>query len=289
MKTFFLRQLSLILLFIVCGHSFFALAQNNGYKLVWSDEFNQDGPLNESDWNYEKGFVRNEEWQWYQPENAICKDGVLVITARSEVKPNPLYEQGSRDWRKSRKNIECTSSSVTTLGKHEFLYGRFEVRARIPAVKGSWPAIWTLGTRYGWPSCGEIDIMEYYHIQGVPHILANVAWGSDHKSAGEWDAQAIAYDHFEKKDTYWSEKFHVWRMDWDAKSIKLYLDDELLNETSLEKTINGKQGEQANPFKNPHYLLLNLAVGGRNGGPVDPDGMPLRYEIDYVRIYQKEK
>ena len=89
-----------------------------------------------------------------------------------------------------------TSSSVTTAGKKEFLYGRFEVRARIPVAKGAWPAIWTLGSNMEWPSCGEIDIMEYYQIKGVPHILANAAWGTDKQWGAKWNSKATPYIHF---------------------------------------------------------------------------------------------
>lgn len=88
---------------------------------------------------------------------------------------------------------------MTTAGKKEFLYGRFEVRARIPVAKGAWPAIWMLGSNMEWPSCGEIDLMEYYHIRGIPHILANAAWGTDKKWTAKWDSRAIPYSHFIKR------------------------------------------------------------------------------------------
>lgn len=267
----------------------YSLAQNN-WQLVWSEEFNTDGALDSSVWNFEQGYTRNEEAQWYQPDNAICKDGLLVIEAREEEnRRNPLYVPGSNDWCEKREFIEYTSSSVTTAGKKEFLYGRFEVKARIPVAKGAWPAIWTLGSGMEWPSCGEIDIMEYYHIKGVPHILANAAWGSDRHWHAKWDSQAIPYSYFTDKDPNWASKFHIWRMDWDEEAIKLYLDDELLNEIPLKDTVNGRIGKGTNPFTRPQYLLLNLAVGGINGGPIDEAALPMKYEIDYVRVYQKEK
>lgn len=265
------------------------LAQDN-WQLVWSDEFNTDGALDSSVWNFEQGYARNEEVQWYQADNAVCKDGCLVIEARKEEnRKNPLYVSGSNDWRKRRELIEYTSSSVTTAGKKEFLYGRFEVKARIPVAKGAWPAIWTLGSGMEWPSCGEIDIMEYYQIKGVPHILANAAWGKDRQWDAQWDSQATPYSHFTDKDPDWASKFHIWRMDWDEEAIKLYLDDELLNEIPLKNTVNGKIGKGTNPFTRPQYLLLNLAIGGINGGPIDEAALPMKYEIDYVRVYQKEK
>ncbi|MEY8685531.1 family 43 glycosylhydrolase [Bacteroides sp. AN502(2024)] len=265
-------------------------AQSDGWRLVWSDEFDTEGRLSPSVWNYEQGYVRNEEEQWYQPDNAICKGGFLVIEARKERdRKNPLFMSGSSDWRQKREFVEYTSSSVTTAGKKEFLYGRFEVRARIPVAKGAWPAIWTLGNGMEWPSCGEIDIMEYYHIKGLPHILANAAWGTDKRWSARWDSKATPYIHFTERDPEWAFKFHIWRMDWDEEAIKLYLDDELLNEISIKNTLNGTIGKRTNPFTKPQYLLLNLAVGGINGGPIDEAALPMKYEIDYVRVYQREK
>ena len=156
-------------------------------------------------------------------------------------------------------------------------------------AKGAWPAIWTLGSGIEWPSCGEIDIMECYHIKGIPHILANAAWGKDRQWDAKWDSQAMPYSYFVDKDPDWASKFHIWRMDWDEEAIKLYLDDELLNEIPLKDTVNGKIAKGTNPFTKPQYLLLNLAVGGINGGPIDEAALPMKYEIDYVRVYQKEK
>ncbi|WP_044165930.1 family 16 glycosylhydrolase, partial [Bacteroides reticulotermitis] len=256
----------------------------------WSDEFNTEGKLDPSVWNFEQGYARNEEAQWYQSDNAYCKDGLLVIEARKEHnRKNPGYVVGSSDWRKGREFVEYSSSSVTTVGKKEFLYGRFEVRARIPVAKGAWPAIWTLGSNMEWPSCGEIDIMEYYQIKGIPHILANAAWGTDRQWHAKWKSRAVPFSHFTDRDSRWASKFHIWRMDWDEEAIKLYLDDELLNEIPLSQTVNGSIGEGSNPFTKPQYLLLNLAIGGINGGPIDNAALPMKYEIDYVRVYQKEK
>lgn len=258
------------------------------YQLVWQDEFDREGAPDRDAWSFEKGFVRNNELQWYQAENAICRDGVLIIIARREKKENPLYEEGSHDWRRAREYAEYTSSSLKTQGKKEFLYGRFVVRAKIPTADGSWPAIWTLGREMEWPSCGEIDLMEYFRVDGVPHILANTAWGSEERWKARWDTSKTPLSHFTAKDPDWTDKFHIWRMDWDETSIRLYLDDELLNETQLSETQNGQLGNLANPFKQPHYLLLNLAIGGQQGGIPDDQAFPLRYEIDYVRVYQRK-
>lgn len=264
-----------------------ATVQAQEYKLVWSEEFEVDGAPNAENWKFEEGFVRNRELQWYQKENAYCKDGLLVIEARSEDRANPLYKQGSRDWRTSRPTVECTSASINTRGCFEFTYGRMEVRARIPVAKGAWPAIWTLGTKMEWPSCGEIDVMEFYRIQGKPVIMANAAWGKDRQWDAHWNSKATPFAHFLEKDPDWASDFHIWRMDWTEEYIRLYLDDELLNEIPLSTTINGMIGNRSNPFKQPHYILLNLAVGGDNGGPVSGASWPMRYEVDYVRVYQK--
>lgn len=259
------------------------------YKLVWSDEFNIDGAPNPEFWSFERGFVRNNELQWYQEENAACKNDVLVIEARKEKKPNPIYSKDRNNWRQNREFIEFTSSSIKTIGKKEFQYGRFEIKAKIPLESGAWPAIWTLGTSMEWPSCGEIDIMEYYRINNVPHILANAACGTETRYNAKWNSKAVPFSRFTAKDKNWGEKFHIWRMEWDENSIKLYLDDELLNEIPLSETINGSLGDFSNPFKQPHYLLLNLAIGGQHGGEPDLSAFPMKYEIDYVRVYQTQQ
>ena len=261
------------------------LAQD--WRLVWSEEFTSDGRPDSTVWNYERGFVRNHEAQWYQAENAFQMDGLLVIEARREHCPNPTYREHARHWGQQRKTIDYTSACLTTQGKYSFLYGRLEVCARIPTAGGSWPAIWTLGSGMEWPSCGEIDVMEYYRINAVPHILANVAWGNDQRYQAVWNSKKIPYAHFTQRDPDWAQRFHVWRMDWDETVIRLYLDDELLNEVPLSTTVNGSIGRNSNPFHRPQYILLNLALGGDNGGIIDDAAFPMRYEIDYVRVYQK--
>lgn len=259
------------------------------YKLVWSDEFDYEGTPDETKWDFENGFERNLELQWYQKENARCENGLLVIEARQEHKPNPRYKPGSTNWKESREFIECTSSSLKTSGRMDMLYGRLEVRARIPVGKGSWPAIWLLGTGLPWPDCGEIDVMEFYRWQGTSSILANLCWRSPDPSEHSWITRA--YPLTEWTDSYpeWPTEFHVWRMDWDEDFIRIYLDDRLLNETDLSGTVNRSGRFQGlNPFTKPHYLLINLAIGGTGGRETKPEAFPLRYEIDYVRIYSKQ-
>lgn len=262
-------------------------ASPDGYKLIWSDEFNAEGKVSKDNWNYEYGFVRNHELQWYQEDNANIKDGILTIEAREDNKQNPLYKEGSKDWKQMRPSITCTSSSINTRGKFSFKYGRLECRARIPVGYGSWPAIWLLGNELPWPSNGEIDVMEYYRSNGVPSILANACWASDKPYSPIWNSKVTPLSHFTERDPFWATKFHVWRMDWEEDYIKIYLDDELLNEIDITQTTN-KSKDGINPFHAPQYILLNLAVGGDNGGKVSADGYPLRYDIDYVRVYQKK-
>jgi beta-glucanase (GH16 family) len=260
-----------------------------GYRLVWSDEFAGDGALDPASWGYESGFVRNRELQWYQRDNAVRAGGLLVIEGRREHRPNPRWvapsdtsdESRARMARRPWANRECidyTSASVNTRGRHAWLYGRFEMRARIDVRTGSWPAFWLLGTRGPWPANGEIDVMEFYD----DTLLFNVAWAG--ASAPVWNARKIPLS---RMPADWPTRFHVWRMDWDERAIRLFVDDTLVNEQDLSATINvPRAGAPANPFHSPMYLLLNQAIGGQHGGDPAKTTLPLRYEIDWVRVYQ---
>ena len=251
------------------------------YKLVWADEFDKDGRPDPKKWTYETGFVRNRELQWYQPDNAFCRDGMLIIEGRRESKVNPSYDSAARDSGKKREHAQYTSASLITKGLHSWQYGRFEMRGRIDTRPGLWPAFWTLGVEGRWPHNGEIDIMEYY--RGM--LLANVAWGGKDLWKAIWDDTRTPIADLGGSD--WAKEFHIWRMDWDQDSIELYMDNRLLNSTRLSDTIN-QDAEGKNPFHQPHYILLNLAIGGTNGG--DPSGtqFPSRFEVDYVRVFQRE-
>ena len=253
-----------------------------GKSLVWHDEFNIDGKPDTAIWKYENAFVRNKELQWYQPENATCLKGLLVIEARREQIKNPEYVAGSNNWKLGREYAEYTSASIQTRGKKQWQYGTYEIRARIDTSKGSWPAIWTLGSNDGWPSGGEIDIMEFYRKNNIPIILANVAWSGSQRGVAKWHTEFKPLQSFLSIDPDWPKKFHVWRMDWDSTSIKTYLDDLLLNTTFLNETVNP---DGKNPFLQPHYVLLNLAVGSSGGDPSE-SLFPIKYEVDYVRVYQ---
>ena len=264
------------------------------YALVWQEEFDYVGEPDPAKWTYEQGFVRNQEWQWYQPQNAYVRDGMLTIVAREEHFANPTFNPQSNYWGCKRDSVHCTSACVITNDRQTFLYGRIEVCARIPATPGTWPAIWLLGAqrnlpqaeRRPWPYCGEVDIMEYYPVNGKPHIHANACWGGKDGNS-VWDSKAtpMVERQGSRGESQWASQFHVWTMDWDEDWIRIYLDDELLNEIDLSQTINGRYGEE-NPFHKPMYLLLNLAMGS-TGGQVDMQTLPARYDIDYVRYYQK--
>jgi beta-glucanase (GH16 family) len=257
-------------------------AKVNGMKLVWSDEFNNTGKPDPANWIYENGFVRNQELQWYQPDNANCTGGVLIIEGRREKVPNPGYVAGSRDWKISREYAEYTSACIKTRGLKQWQFGRFEMRARIDTACGSWPAFWTLGTLQPWPYCGEIDIMEFFRNKTGPIMLANFAWGTEKRGIAKWDDIKMPLIQVVGNDIQWAKKFHLWQMDWDKDSIKLYLDGRLMNSISVSETINP---DGYNPFLQPHYILINQAIGA-NGG--DPSATPssFKYEVDWVRVYQ---
>ena len=278
---------------------------SDSLTLVWHDEFDYTGAPDSTRWQFEHGFVRNQELQWYQPQNARVIDGVLQIIARRERVANPHFKAISTNWKRNREAAEFTSACLESRDRFSFRYGRLEVRARIPVASGAWPAIWTLGNRWGWPACGEIDVMEFYRVppasmgihhttaskeRSLPIILANACWqGNEGRDA--WNTTRTPLSHFTDRDPAWVQKFHVWRMDWTPKTICLYLDDELLNEIPTAQADNGGgDHHNENPFRNDiegfgHYILLNLAVGSSGGTP-DLTAVPLVYEVDYVRVYR---
>ena len=264
------------------------IATSSDYKLIWADEFNRDGNVDPKDWIYETGFVRNKELQWYQPTNVICKGGKLIIEARREKLHNPNFDPKApaEEWRKTREFAEYTSGAIETKGKHRWTYGRFECRAKIDIRSGSWPAFWTVGEAREWPRNGELDIMEFYS----KTLLANAAWGTERQYVAKWDDTKVPIAKVAQRAGYvspeaWEKDFHIWIMVWEPDMIRMYVDDFLMNAIDLKTTINASP-DHANPFHEPHHILLNLAIGAAGGDPSTTQ-FPIRQEVDWVRIYQK--
>jgi beta-glucanase (GH16 family) len=246
------------------------------WKLAWSDEFDTDGPPNPANWGFEQGFVRNQELQWYQPDNASVAGGILTIAAQRQQVANPNYSPGSSDWKLNRQAADYTSSSLTTSGKQSFLYGRFETCAQIDTRQGSWPAFWILGDGQPWPQSGEVDIMEYYE-DGVRANVCKPSGGNCNWSG------SVRQSLSSLGGSTWSSAFHLWAMEWDSQNIKLYLDDKLVYPFSVASASSGG----TNPYVgNPFYILINLAVGANGGDPTSTT-FPIHYRVDYVRVYQQ--
>jgi beta-glucanase (GH16 family) len=255
-----------------------------GWKLVWSDEFDKPGPPDPAKWEYEEGFVRNNEQQFYtrgRTENARIEDGLLIIEARKEQFRNPGFDsnvQGQSRTRRNREFAEYTSASLTTRGKASWTYGRIEVRAKLPSGRGTWPAIWTLGTNRpaGWPACGEIDIMEFVGFDpGVVHANIHTRKYNHVQKTGKGSQITIP-------DA--SEAFHVYALEWDADQLTFFVDGK-----KYFTYQNEGSGADAWPYDKDQYLILNLAIGGAWGGQkgIDEACFPQRYYIDYVRVYQR--
>lgn len=255
------------------------------WKLVWSDEFDKPGLPDSTKWQYEEGFLRNNEAQYYtrgRPENARVENGMLVIEARKERFDNPRYQAGAAETTRrgrGRPFADYTSASLTTRGKASWTYGRIEVRAKLPPGRGTWPAIWMLGTntaQVGWPACGEIDIMEFVGFDpGVIHANIHTRQYNHVKKTGKGSQISIP-------DA--CATFHVYALEWDARHMDFFVDDK-----KYFTYANDGTGPDAWPYDKDQFLILNLAIGGAWGGAkgIDETCFPQRYYIDYVRVYQK--
>ncbi|NDV44209.1 glycoside hydrolase family 16 protein [Flagellimonas sediminis] len=244
--------------------------------LVFSDEFEYEGSPDTQKWHHQvippnNGSWHNNELQHYtdRPENSFASNGTLKIHAIKE------------EYTASGSTKAYTSARLNS--KYAFTYGRVEVRAKLPGSAGTWPAIWTLGANVnetgnyfgdqygsvGWPLCGEIDIMEQTGWD-KNSIISHFHWGDlntqEYKDTGGETAVSNA-----------STEFHIYSLEWDASSMKAYVDDTLVFElpNSSDK-----------PYNHAHYLLLNIAMGGNLGGEVPANFTQDTFEIDYVRIYQ---
>ena len=252
------------------------------YDLVWNDEFNYNGKPLDSRWHLQYKPIlgwgwANDEKQHYttRRDNSYVSNGTLKIVAKRE---NYSYNGTNKQYTSARLN-----------SKFDMKYGRIDVRAKLPSKGGTWPAIWTLGTNVnelgnyhgsadgsvGWPRCGEIDIMEQRGYN-KHEILGTFHWGAtspphDYGSYGE----TKSISQLGISDV--TSNFHLYSLIWSAAELKIYVDNKFLVSLSNGATV---------PFDNPHYLILNVAMGGTLGGDIpasfDEDVM----EIDYVRFYQ---
>ncbi len=244
---------------LFCLLAFVSCKSQPDWKLVWSDEFNYSGLPDSSNWQNEVGFIRNHELQYYtknRMDNAIVKDGNLMIIARKEACDSAQY----------------TSASINTDGKHSWTYGKIEARIKLPEGQGLWPAFWMLGDnihQVGWPKCGEIDIMEHINNEDVAH--GTLHWFNEkHVSSGG----TIQCD---------VTKYHDYAIEWDRDAIRIFLDGKQYHVLDIKDNANS-----TDEFHLPQYIILNMAIGG--DWPKDPDEttvFPDTMFVDYVRVYQR--
>ena len=281
-----------------------------GWKLSWSEEFNGTGAPDRKVWNPEVGFVRNHEPQYYtdmREENCCQRGGALVITARKETWPNADYLKQKSGWKYSVKEAKYTSADIVT--KRTFLYGRIEVRAQMPGGQGAWPAIWTLGDSlrkpkddpgwWNWPCSGEIDIVEIWgnnpcRVAACLHTSTDgykVKANEHHKVIGGGDRR------FDKEGERPFDGFHTYTLDWYEDKVVMFYDGKRYGGATLSR---GDWKDGSNPFRKPHFLLLNLALGGWGNKVVDEDWtdpktgkvvpaakFPMEMKVDWVRYYTR--
>lgn len=248
-----------------------------GYELVFADEFDGEGMPDPDKWAYDthrnaEGWYNNE-LQYYadaRPENVRVDGGSLIIEARRETLDARAYgDFGGQEY---------TSTRLYTKGKAAWTYGFYEIRAKLPCERGTWPAIWMLpeDPEVVWPEGGEIDIME--HVGYDPGVI--------HHSV---HTKAFNFGRGTQKTTQYNlptacEQFHRYQLLWTPDMLLFGLDDE--PKFAFRKT---RSGQSRWPFDEPMHLLLNIAIGGDWGGRkgVDDDALPARMEIDHVRVYQR--
>jgi beta-glucanase (GH16 family) len=260
---------NLIILLVLFTAISCATEKESDWELVWSDEFDYQGLPDSTKWDYEEGFIRNHESQYYtrkRLENARAENGMLTIEARRD----DYYDDSA-----------YSSASLITRDKAEFLYGRIEMNARLPYGNGVWPAFWMLGTNIsevGWPECGEIDIMEYVGYDTLT-IHGNIHTEAYNHVKGTNKGSRI------KTEAPW-ETFHIYAVEWYKDRIDFYLDTIKYFTFQNEGT-----GNNVWPFDKPHYIIANLAIGGTWGGQhgIDTTIFPQQYVIDYIRVYQKKE
>jgi beta-glucanase (GH16 family) len=242
-------------------------AQSKKFQLIWFDEFNYSGPPDSTKWGYDVGGNGwgNNELEYYtnnRLENARVENGVLIIEARKE----------------EYKGMNYTSARLVTKGKGDWLYGRVEVRAKLPKGRGTWPAIWMLASdwTYGsWPESGEIDIME--HVGYDPDVIHFSTHCLDYYF--KIGNQKTATIKMSRTDSL----FYTYSLEWYPDRIYGYIDD------SLYFTVKNEYlGWRKWPFDKLFHLILNIAVGGGWGAAkgMDDSIWPQKMEVDYVRVYK---
>lgn len=231
-----------------------------GSELLWADEFNVDGAPDPTKWKYDigtgSGGWGNQELQYYtnRPENSIVSNGSLKITAKRE----------------NFMGMGFTSARLLTQDKFAFKYGKIEVKAKLPAGVGTWPAVWMLGNNIktvGWPACGEIDIVEHRGSE------LNKIFGTLHypgRSGGNANGNTRLISNA-------TTEFHIYTVEWYADAIRFYVDNQLFHSVANSPSL---------PFNHDFFLLANLAMGGTFGGAVDSNFNSATMEIDYIRIYK---
>ena len=275
-KHYIIWSIALTINIFACSDSFNyhaeeeTIPQIEGYNLVWNDEFSKDF-IDPSKWEHEvnaKG-GGNNELQYYTArlENSFVRDGKIHIVSRYEDYTGP---EGARNF---------TSARLRTLKKGDWKYGRIEISAKLPAGRGTWPAIWMLSTDWsygGWPESGEIDIME--HVGYDPNVIhGTVHTDAYNHSIGTQVGNQLTIP------TAISD-FNNYAIEWFEDRIDFFI------EGSKYFTFNNENtGWQEWPFDKRFHLLLNIAVGGNWGGAqgIDASIFPATMEIDYVRVYQK--
>jgi beta-glucanase (GH16 family) len=234
------------------------------WTLVWSDEFNYTGRPNSDKWNVDVGSPRNDEIGYFtdRTKNVRVEGGALIIEAHRE----------------KYSAFNYTTGSVSTRGKKNFKYGRFEIRAKMPRGKGSHVGIWMLGDNFykvGWPRCGEIDIAEY--VGRLPHTIHLY---NHHATSSN---PTVDVKTWVGKFTVWHpyDGFHIYAIEWDDTQIKYFIDNKQVATFNLDKAGTGSD----NPFRKEFNLFLSYDLGDW-GWAVDDSTLPAKLEIDYVRVYR---
>lgn len=252
---------------IPLSRGYYSPTEYAGFNLVWQDEFNGFN-LNTDVWSYDigngVGGWGNNELEYYRAENATVSDSVLTIEARKE----------------SFAGYDYTSAKIKTSGKKSFQYGRIDIRALLPEGQGIWPATWMLGDNFnsvGWPDCGEIDIMENVGGDGGENtVYGTLHWeynGSHADAGGSKTLPSNVYN--------FAEAYHVFSILWDENFIKFYVDDQQFHIIDIT-------GGDMSEFHQPHWFILNVAVGGNWPGSPDATTIfPQQMKVDYIRVFQE--